>query len=48
MYPPRPDRRDRGDATLKPGERCLNGKYIRAIPGGYEDDLRHDWKCRGR
>lgn len=31
---------------LKPGERCLSGKYIREIPGGFEDDPAQDWKCR--
>ena len=35
-------------AVLLPGERCINGKYIREIPGGYEDDLTQDWKCRIR
>ena len=31
---------------LKPGERCLSGKYIREIPDGFEDDPSQDWKCK--
>lgn len=31
---------------LKPGERCMGNKFVREIPGGFEDDPAQDWKCR--
>lgn len=40
------EQRARQEAQLKDGERCLDGKFIRRIPGGFEDDPAQDWKCR--
>lgn len=48
---PRPARRQQAAPAQPPyelqdGERCMSGKYLYRIEGGWADDPGQDWKCR--
>lgn len=34
------------ERALKLGQRCLSGKFIYQIEGGWADDPSQDWKCK--
>lgn len=47
----RAERRRAEEARLKPGERCMGGRFARQIGGDarrWESDSSQDWKCNRR
>lgn len=47
----RAERRRAEEARLKPGERCMGGRFARQIDGDtrrWESDSSQDWKCNRR